>query len=315
MKQPRPFRFGVNTFGAHTRDAWVTTARRVESLGYSTLLLGDHLIAPMGPVSALVAAADATTTLRLGSYMFANDFRNPVFMAQEAATIDLLSGGRFELGLGTGWLRSDYAQSGVAFDPPGVRVARMQEALQIVKGFWADKPFTYAGAYYSVNELNGRPKPVQTPHPPIMIGGGSRRILSFAAQEANIVGINIKTTREGQLDMSTATPEATDQKVQWIRDAAGDRMGAIELNMLMNITSISENRRLAVQNSARKWGMSLDDAGADQWLTSPVVLVGSVDQIVEGLQMRRERYGVSYIVINDDMIDAFAPVVERLAGT
>ena len=315
MKQPRPFRFGVNTFGAHTRDAWVTTARRVESLGYSTLLLGDHLIAPMGPVSALVAAADATTTLRLGSYMFANDFRNPVFMAQEAATIDLLSGGRFELGLGTGWLRSDYTQSGIAFDPPGVRVARMQEALQIVKGFWADKPFTYAGAYYSVNELNGRPKPVQTPHPPIMIGGGSRRILSFAAQEANIVGINIKTTREGQLDMSTATPEATDQKVQWIRDAAGDRMGAIELNMLMNITSISENRRLAVQNSARKWGMSLDDAGADQWLTSPVVLVGSVDQIVEGLQMRRERYGVSYIVINDDMIDAFAPVVERLAGT
>ena len=315
MKQPRPFRFGVNTFGAHTRDAWVTTARRVESLGYSTLLLGDHLIAPMGPIAALVAAADATTTLRLGSYMFANDFRNPVFMAQEAATIDLLSGGRFELGLGTGWLRSDYAQSGVAFDPPGVRVARMQEALQIVKGFWADEPFTYTGAYYSVNELQGRPKPVQKPHPPIMIGGGSRHILSFAAQEANIVGINIKTTREGQLDMSTATPEATDQKVQWIRDAAGDRMGAIELNMLMNITSVSENRRLAVQNSARKWGMSLDDAGADQWLTSPVVLVGNVDQIVEGLQMRRERYGVSYIVINDDMIDAFAPVVERLAGT
>jgi len=187
MKNLRPFRFGINAFGALSRDAWVAMARKVEALGYSTLVLGDHLFAKMGPVAALVAAAEATTTLRLGSFMFANDFRHPVFMAQEAATIDLLSNGRFELGLGTGWLRSDYEQSGIAFEAPGVRVARMQEAVQVVKGLWADAPFTHTGAYYKVNGLNGLPKPVQKPRPPIMIGGGGEQVtLKLTAQYANI---------------------------------------------------------------------------------------------------------------------------------
>lgn len=314
MKKARPFRFGISSHGASTREAWIAVARKVEDQGYSSLVMSDHLHVQMGLVSALVAAADATTTLRLGSFMFANDFRHPVFLAQEAATIDVLSSGRFELGLGTGWLLADYERSGIPFDSPGVRVARLQEAVQVVKGFWADEPFTYSGVYYKVKDLNGIPKPLQKPRLPIMIGGGTQRILSFAAQEADIVGINFKSTREGWADLESIKPEAIDQKVQWIREAAGDRFDTLELNSFAFIAAVTDQPRQVALKSIQNFGITVDDANLDEWLTSPMVLVGPVDQIVEDLQMRRERFGISYIVLRENVADDFAPVVKQLTG-
>src|SRR5438876_677403 len=188
MSKPRPFRFGVSVHGSKSRAEWIGIARQAEALGYSTLLIPDHLGDQLSPIPALVAAADATSTLRIGSLVFDNDFRHPVMLAKEAATLDVLSGGRFELGIGAGWLRSEYEQAGIPYDPPGVRVGRMEEALQIIKGLFADRPVTFSGTYYKVSALEGQPKPVQRPHPPILIGGGGKRILSIAAREATIVG-------------------------------------------------------------------------------------------------------------------------------
>lgn len=315
MKKPRPFRFGVTSPGSPTQAAWAAIAHKVEAQGYSSLLVPDHLHVQLGPVAALMAAADATTTLRLGSFMLANDFRHPVFLAQEAATIDLLSNGRLELGLGTGWLRTDYERSGLPFDPPGVRVARLQEAVQIVKGLWADAPLTYSGVHYQVQELNGLPKPTQKPRPPLLIGGGTQRILSFAAQEADIVGINFKSTREGGADLSSIKPAAIDQRIQWVHEAAGDRFDALELNNYAFIAAVTDQRRQVAQRALQDFGVTSDDTNIDEWLASPMLLVGTVDQIVEDLQWRREHFGISYVVLREKVSDAFAPVVERLTGT
>jgi probable F420-dependent oxidoreductase len=313
--QQRPFRFGLTGNGATTREAWLALARKVEVQGYATLLMSDHLHNQLGPMAALVAAAEATSTLRVGSFMFANDFRHPVFLAQEAATIDLLSSGRFELGLGSGWLLADYEKSGIVFDPPGVRIARFAEAVQVIKGCWADTPFTYAGTHYQVKEVNVLPKPVQKPHLPIMIGSGAQYILSIAAREANIIGINFKATRAGWADFASIRPEAVDQRIQWVREAAGERFETIELNNFAFIAAVTDQRRQVAQQGFQRFGEEIEDANIDEWLASPMVLVGTVEQIIEDLQLRRERFGISYIVLRESMADAFAPVVERLTGT
>lgn len=315
MKKPHPFRFGVTSIGASTPEEWQALARKVEAQGYSTLCISDHLHNRIGPVSGLVAAANATKTLRVGSYMFANDFRHPIFLAQEAATIDLFSSGRFELGLGTGWLAWDYEKSGMPFASPGVRIARMEEAVKIIKGLWSEPPFTFSGVYYSVTELDGLPKPAQKPRPPIMIGGGGRRVLSIAAREADIVGLNFTTTREGWWDFSSIKPEAVDQRMEWVREAAGDRFDGLELNVYTFVAAVTDQRRQAAHEGFARLKQTFDDASIDEFLTSPMVLIGTVDQLVDELQMRRERFGFSYIVLRESVADAFAPVVERLAGT
>lgn len=315
MNHKRPFRFGITSTGISSREAWLALARKSEAQGYSTLLISDHLHNQIAPVASLLAAADATTTLRVGSYLFGNDFRHPVYLAQEAATVDLMSGGRLELGLGTGWLLADYEKSGMAFDSPGVRVARLQEAVEVIKGCWSDSAFAFAGAHYRVRDLNGLPKPTQKPHPPLLIGGGSQRILSFAAREADIVGINFKTTREGWVDFSSMLPEAFDQKVAWIRESAGDRFERLELNVYVPNAAITLEPRQAAQNNFARLRAIVDDVAIDAYLESPMVLAGTVDQAVEMLRYRRERFGFSYIVLRQEVADEFAPVVERLAGT
>jgi probable F420-dependent oxidoreductase len=315
MKKLRPFRFGLTSNGATTQEAWLALARKAEAQGYATLLISDHIYNQLGPMAALVAAANATTTLRIGSYMFANDFRHPVFLAQEAATIDLLSSGRFELGLGSGWLLTDYENSGIVFDPPGVRIARLAEAVQVVKGCWAEQPFTYAGVHYQVKEVNGLPKPAQKPRPPLMIGGGGKRILSIAAREADIVGINFKSTLAGRADFASIRPEAIDQRIQWVRAAAGERFEELELNNYAFIAAVTDQRRQVAQQGFQQFGEVIDKANIDEWLASPMVLVGTVEQIIQDLQLRRERFGISYIVLRASMADEFAPIVERLTGT
>src|SRR5882762_3911030 len=233
VSRPRPFRFAVQEHRAPSASDWKEKARRVEGLGYSTLYLPDHFGDQMGPIAALMAAADATTSLRVGSLVFDNDYRHPVVMAKEAATLDLLSDGRFDLGLGAGWMASDYEQAGIQFDPPGRRISRLEEAIQIIKGMLAGAPFSFTGKHYEVKDIEGSPLPVQRPHPPIVLGGGAPRMLRLAAREADIVNVNFDL-REGHVNrdlVRTGLAAATDQKLAWIREAARDRIDSIELSV------------------------------------------------------------------------------------
>ena len=271
----------------------------------------DHFSEQNGPVAALMAAADATTTLRVGSLVFDNDYRHPVVLAKEAATIDLLSGGRLDFGIGAGWQRSDYDRSGIGYDSAGVRIERMEEGLKIVKGLWAGGSFSFEGKHYAIRDLEGAPLPAQKPHPPILLGGGGRRMLGIAGREADIVNVNFDL-REGRINpelVRTGTAAATDEKLGWIRDAAGDRFDDIELSVTIFLAAITDDREsLAAGVSA---GLHMEPSDI---LEMPHFLIGTTDQIVDDLQRRRERYGISYVIVTGDVRDSFAPVVERLNG-
>lgn len=311
MKALRPFRFGVIAYNAHSKEEWVTKARRIEQLGYATLLVPDHLGEQLAPVPAMLAAVEATRSLRVGSYVFANDFRHPVFLAKEAATLDVLTGGRFELGVGTGYLRSEYEQAGLPYDAASVRVSRLEETIQVVKGLFAEEPFTFSGHYYTVTNLEGFPKPLQRPHPPLLIGGAGKRLLTLAAREANIVSIGAKARGDGSgLDATNMTEASTRQKVEWIRQAAGERFNQIELNMIIFEVVVTEDRHSMARQLAGGFKTTEENV-----LTMPHCLIGTPDQITEEVQRRREQYGISYLAVFDEQSEAFAPVIARLAGT
>jgi probable F420-dependent oxidoreductase len=318
MATGRRFRFGVVGEGIRSGEQLAAEARRAEALGYATLLLRDHFVPePFGdqlaPTVALMAAAGVTRTLRLGTMVLDNDYRHPVLLAKEAATLDLLSGGRFELGVGAGWLRDEYERAGMRFDAPGVRVARLEESLQVLKGLLAGSAFTFAGVHYTVAGLESFPRPVQRPHPPILVGAGSRRMLGIAGREADIVGILPRALPNGTIseDLSERSPETTDRKLDWVRQAAGGRFGELELSMMVSVIVADDHREAAAQLAAeRGWGT----AAAERVLEMPSVFVGGVDRIVELMQARRDRYGFSYYVVSDEDMEALGPVVGRLAG-
>ncbi len=256
-------------------------------------------------------AAAHTTTLRVGSLVFDNDYKHPAILAKEAATIDLLCDGRFEFGLGAGWMRSDYDQLGLPYDPPAVRVDRFEEALHIVKQCFTGERFTYHGEHYRLTDYASWPKPVQQPGPPLLIGGGGKRVLSIAARDADIVGIN-PNLRAGEIGLDAAKDslrEQTDLKVKWIREAAGARIDDIEIQMRFFITSVRPDRMTLAEALAPTFGVSPEAA-----LESGAALVGTEDEISEQLYRRREEWGLSYVVIGDDNVDEFAPIVARLAG-
>jgi probable F420-dependent oxidoreductase len=307
----RPFTFAVQEHHAESATQWRERARAIESMGYKALYLPDHFDDQPSPIAALMAAADATTTLRIGSLVFDNDYRHPVVLAKEAATLDLLSDGRLDLGLGAGWLVKDYERSGIPFDSPGTRIERLEEAIKIIKGLFADGRFSFQGKHYWIDGLEGLPKPVQKPHPRFLIGGGARRILSLAAREADIVHLNFNL-REGRINpqlVLTGAAHATDEKVSWVREAAGDRFDHIELGMTVFFATVTDDPESVAEAVAP--GMQLE---AGQVLEMPHFLIGTIDQIVEALQGRRERFGFSHIAVPGVMADALAPVVERLAG-
>lgn len=306
------FRFGIQLSRAASGEEWAEKARRLESLGYSTLMMPDHFDDQLAPAPALAAAAAATTTLRLGTLVLDNDFRHPLVLAKEAATLDLLSAGRVEFGIGAGWQRSDYDRSGMPFDPPGRRIERLAESLAITKGLFGPDPVTFAGRHYRVEGAEGTPKPLQKPHPPILVGGGGRRLLALAAREADIVGINFQMAT-GVVDRettATGTGAATDDKIGWIREAAGDLFPRLELNVTVFVVAVTDHREQVAERIAGGFGVTPAEV-----LDVPHVLVGSVDQIVDTLQARRERFGISYVVFSGDQGEAMAPVVRRLAGT
>ena len=311
MASNRRFRFGVQTSRAASREEWAAKARKIEDLGFSTLFMPDHFEDQYAPIPALMAAADATTTLRIGSLVLDNDYKHPVVLAKEAATLDVLSGGRLELGIGAGWMASDYEGAGMAYDAPGVRISRLREGLAVMKGLFSDEPVAFEGKHYNVH-MNGLPKPTQRPHPPILIGGGGKRVLQYAAREADIVGVNFLLA-EGVVNrevMTSGSAAATAEKIDWIREAAGPRLSNIELNVTVFAAIVTDDRAGMAERLAPRFGVTpaeLPDA--------PHVLLGNAGQIAEDLQRRREQYGFSYIVISGDGFEPLAPVVKQLAGT
>jgi probable F420-dependent oxidoreductase len=315
MSKRHPFRFGVINEQMKAPSAWFDHVRRVEALGYTTLLLRDHVVPDFfgdqyAPLVALMAAASVTTTLRLGTMVIDNDYRHPVMLAKEAATLDCLSAGRFELGIGAGWLRTEYEQAGLPFDRGGVRIDRLEESIRVMKGIWAEAPVTFAGQHYGVTGINGVPKPLQRPHPPLLIGGGKERMLKLAGREADIVGILTSDVSSGTLisDIRERMAAAVHQKIDWIRQGAGHRFDQIELSLIPTII-FTDDRRSHIESLIRQQGW---DVTVEAVLQMPSMLIGSIEEIAQDLQTRRESYGFSYYVVADDQMDSFAPVIEWL---
>jgi probable F420-dependent oxidoreductase len=313
MAHDRKFRFGVQTTGAGSGRKWRERARKVEDLGYSCLYMPDHFLDTVhAPMVGIAMAAEATETLRVGTLVLGNDYKHPAVVAKEFATLDLLSGGRVEAGIGAGWQKSDYDAIGFPYDGPGTRIERLEEALAIIKGAWGEGPFSLAGKHYTITAYDGIPKPAQQPRPPILVGGGGPKLLRLAGREADIVGIN-PNLRKGEVSadlVQDTVASMTKQKIEWIREGAGSRFDDLELQIRYFVAAITDDRRGLAEAVAGGFGVDADSA-----LESSVALVGTVDECCELLLQRREEWGVSYVVVGDDQYESFAPVVERLAGT
>ncbi len=329
---PRPFRFSVQSFSANSGSEWRDRARRIEALGYDALYVADHFLGAgpalaatrhphqkLAAVPAIAMAAAATSTLRVGCRVFCNDYRHPVMLAKEVATLDVLSDGRIDFGIGAGWLRGEYEAAGIAFDGAGKRIDRLEESIALIKALWSGQPVEhpgkhsgkYYGKHYNVSGFTGSPEPIQKPHPPLMIGGGGRRVLSLAAREADIVSFNFDN-RSGVIGpdgVKSATAKATAEKIEWVRAAAGDRFDALDLEIGAYFTFVTDTPRKLAEGMGKAMGLS-----TDEMLDHPHGLFGSTDGICDALEERRERYGISRIAIGDDALEAFSPVVARLAG-
>jgi probable F420-dependent oxidoreductase len=308
----KPFRFGVQTSQATSRAEWVETVTKIESLGYGSISMPDHFDNQLAPTVALMAAADHSEHLKIGALVWCNDYRHPVVFAKEAATLDLLSDGRLELGIGAGWMRSDYEQAGMAYDRPGERIDRMVESIEILTGLFADGPFSYQGTHYTITDLDGTPKPVQRPHPPFLIGGGGPRFLRLAGKWGDIVGINfnLKAGAIGPELGEDAGSARFEEKLGWVREGAGDRFDQIELQVRTFFTVVTDNRQETAAGIA-----SMFNQTPELILDSPFGLIGNPSEIVEILRERRERFGTNYIVVGQAEMEDFAPVVAELAGT
>ena len=305
----RPFRFGLQAKGPPDPVGLRRLARKAEDLGWSTLTMADHLDEALAPIPALVLVAGATSTLRVGTMVLCNDLRHPVVAAKDAATLDVLSDGRLELGLGAGWQTSDYGASGIPFDPASIRIARLEEAVETVTALFTEGVTTISGETYRITSLDGGPRPAQRPRPPIVVGGGGERILRLAARRADVVALNVNLAA-GVIDeraFPDGTPEATDRKVAWIRDEAGERFDDLELQARIHLAAITDDYEGFVEQTAPAFGLTPAQARG-----TPHALAGSVGQICEQLLERRARWGISYLTLGHDQLEAFAPVIAAL---
>lgn len=296
---------------AASRGEWIEKARTIERLGYATLNIADHFPDRLAVVPAMMSAADATSTLRICSWVFCNDFRHPAVMFKESATLDLLSGGRVEIGIGAGWLKSEYDMAGIPFDPPAVRVARMKEAVVIYKGLARGEPFSFDGDHYRIRDMVGAPRSIQRPWPPLYVGGGGRTLLTFAGREADIAGIAAKARPEGGLDSADVTKAAVARKCRWIKDGANASGNKPELNILIYGLAVTEDRC----GAARRLHADMPELSINDLLASPHYLIGTHREIADQLTAMRDELGISYVVINTNdpaHPDDFAGVVELL---
>jgi probable F420-dependent oxidoreductase len=303
-----PFRFGLNVHGTRSPEAWTALARRAEALGYDVLQVPDHLGGSLSPIAALTAAAMATSRLRVGAFVFANDFRHPLVLAREVATLDWLSGGRVEFGIGAGWNPADYRQLGIPYPRPGLRLERLEEAVPVFKRLLAGETVDHEGTHYRLARARVAPHPVQDPRPPIMIGGGGPRLLRLAAREADIVGFLPQFSRRGMPMVRQASEAETARKAALVREAAGARADAIELNMFVGDGGVIGHGPVAGSVAATAKRL------ATRLIATPYVLYGTLDQLSDELLERRERLGISYYSIPGHRMEAMAPLVEALTG-
>lgn len=319
----KPFRFGVQSYYAKSGADWREQARAAESLGYSALHLADHLIGPgpalsatnhpeqnLSAVPAMAVAAEVTTTLKIGCRVFCTDYRNPVLLAKDIATLDMFSEGRLEVGLGAGWLQGEYEAIGIPFNGAGVRIDRFEETLAVLRACLGAGEVNVQGNHVHAVGFEGVPKPKTLP--PLMIGGGAKRMLGIAGREADIVSINFDNSsgKIGPAGVGSSTAELTASKIGWIRAGAGARFDSIEIEIGAYFTIITDQRGVTLEKMGPMLGLSAEEFGSH-----PHALVGSVDAICEQLIERRETYGISYVTVGRSVMEAFAPVVARLCGT
>jgi probable F420-dependent oxidoreductase len=321
----RNFRFSVQAFQAGSAKEWLEVARRAEHLGYSALFTTDHYFGPgaisdatghrpvdLAPLTAIAAAAAATTTLRVGCRVFCVDYHHPVVLAKELATLDLLSEGRLEVGLGAGWVADEYNALGIAMDSAGTRIERLAEVVDLLKAHWSGQQLDVHDTHVTAYGFAGRPFPVQQPHPPLLIGGGAPKILRLAGRVADIVSINFNNA-SGRLGSSSVAGSAlsdTQQKLDWVRDGAGQRFADLEIEIGAYFVAVTDDPAETVAAMASRFDVQPADL-----LEHPHALIGTVDDICERLEERRAALGVSYINIAQRHLDEFAPVVARLSGT
>lgn len=313
----QPFIFAAEVQGIHDGQTLADMARRAEASGWHAIAIPDHLIAQLSPVPAMTAIASATTTLRVTSFVFNNDLHHPAVLAQDLASLDVLSSGRVTVGIGAGWNKREYDAVGLPFDPQPVRLTRLKEAVTVLKGCFADGPFSFNGEHYTITDYDARPKPVQRPHPPFMIGGGVQTTLAYAANAADVVGLAPRMLSGGRgADPASLTLAATAEKVRWVREAAGDRFADLSLDVFPHgwksgVTA--DPRTEAARFADHLTGRTEVDLSVDDLLESPHFWVGTVDSLVEKLQRLRAEFGINSFTLGD--IDQFAPVVGRLSGT
>jgi len=308
----RPFRFGLSVGGSSGRDDFVATVQNAEASGFDVISSADHIGRRLAVLPMLAVAAEISS-LRISPMVMANDYRHPVLLAKDTATIDVLSGGRFELGIGTGWIEEQYNAVGIRYDPPRARVDRFEEAIAVIKGCWSGEPFSFAGEYYQLHQVTC-PRPIQRPHPPLLIAGAGRRMLRLAGQEADIVGISPLTKgMAGFNEFGAAvgtSGDRIDAQLEWIRETAGERFDEIELSIVAHHVEVTPDIDEAVAKLAAE-----SHTTQEQVRDSPHLLIGPVESLVDTLLDHRERYGISYIVFGGDDLEAISPVIEQLAGS
>jgi probable F420-dependent oxidoreductase len=306
----RPFRFAVHTGGEVPPDDWPAFARRVERLGYTALYLTDHMTRQLAPMPALAAAAAATGRLRLGTYVLANDFRHPLLVAREAASLDRLSGGRFELGLGAGWMRSDYRQLGLPYQAPGARISRLFESVGIIVRLLSGERVTHRGTHYRLEGAHVGPLPIQQPHPPLILGGGGPRMLRFAARHAQIVSLAPRMSSAGRPIVRGVTEASAERAALLVRDEAGARAGALDIDVFVadaGVVGGLEPLRTSVVARVKSAGPAVIGG-------SPHLLYGTLPQLRDAMLRRRERAGINAYGIPMRAMEALAPLVEELSG-
>jgi probable F420-dependent oxidoreductase len=304
--------------GVNDPDDWLALARCAESTGYASFMVPDHL-GRLSAFPALMAAASVTRNIKLSTYVLNQDFRRPAVLAQEAASVQLLTNGRLELGIGAGWAIREYTQAGLQYDDAATRVSRFDEYLQVVKGLLsATEPFSFDGRFFHLEEYAPLPK-YSTP-PPILVGGGSPHILRISGRLADIISISTRASPDGRVDMPNLALGAVEKKLRYIRESAGERFDQIELNMTVRDVCIAEDRRAAARQLLASWASrprllaNVEHVTEDDVLNSPHVAIGSPQQIVEQFETARERWGIAYIEVSSTDADAIAPVIEQLAG-
>lgn len=304
------------------RERLVAAARRAEEVGYSTFSMADHFGLPFAPLIALQAVADATTTLRITQTVLDHDFRRPAVLAKELATLDVLSGGRTEVGLGAGWMRAEYEQAGIAFDPAPVRIARLEEVVIVLKGLFGEQPFSFSGEHVTITGLDGTPKPLQKPHPPILVGGGGPKLLAVAARQADIIQVMPRIQPPGQpIDVREFTAATYRCKIDHIKDVAGERFREIELGTQLLLAAVTDDPDRVIDEFIAGFGAVYGRPGAqlalsrDELRASPLVAVGALDEVCDKLLATRDEYGISYFACPmQTNPTSLAPIIDRLAG-